>query len=52
MNNDTSFDKEIKDYKRTRDALRKLIMGVLRRMGLDVQNWKEAEMCARYMVGK
>ena len=42
----------IRSYKKTRDAYRLQIMYYLQRLGLDVKNWEEAELCAKVLTGR
>ena len=47
MRFDAETERFIESYKRGRDAKRRLIMQMLQAMGLDVENWREADMLAK-----
>lgn len=49
---DAETEEYIEAYKRARQNRRQLIMQMLREMGLDVQNWEEARLCVRALLGR
>ena len=49
---DADTEAVIESYKRSRDSKRKLIMQMLRELGLDVQDWDEARFCLRALLGR
>ena len=50
--NDKRFEQFIAEYKREREAQRRLIIEILREIGLDVHNWQEARLCIRALLGR
>jgi len=50
--NDKRLERFIKEYKRERNAQHRLIIEILREIGLDVQGWQEARLCIRALLGR